>query len=291
MNFPRLPIEKFDENGLFQAFYINHFSEHLKKYHSDITHPHKHDFYLTVFFTSGSGRHDIDFTSYPIQKNVVFFLQPEQIHHWEFEADAEGWIMFHSEHFYKFYSAHFDLYLWPFFQSRNANPFLEIDSEAAEKLSSRFVEMMAEYQENTSHSFLKIASLTQLIYADLSRIYSEKEHDSTFVKNTLYQDHFHRFTTLLNQQYVHHKNPSNYASQLAMTTKHLHRICLACSGKSTSQLIADRIILEAKRKLISESKSISEIADELGFENTPYFHLFFKKHCGETPKQFRIRNL
>jgi AraC-like DNA-binding protein len=74
-----------------------------------------------------------------------------------------------------------------------------------------------------------------------------------------------------------------------MTTKHLHRICLACTGKSTSQLIAERLMLEAKRKLVSDSKSIQEIADELGFENYPYFHLFFKKHAGETPKEFRDR--
>lgn len=290
MQFPRLPIEKFDENGLFQAFYVNRFSEHLKKYHSDITHPHKHDFYLTVFFQSGKGRHDIDFNTYPIRPNSVFFLQPEQIHHWEFETDAEGWILFHSEDFYRFYSAHFDLYLWPFFQSRTVVPLLDIDPGTADKLHARFTEIMAEYQENTAHSFLKIASLTQLIYSDLSRIYSEKEQQSHSTKNSRYQDHFHRFTLLLNQFYPTHKNPSDYASMLAMTTKHLHRICLACSGKSTSQLIAERLILEAKRKLVSESKSISEIADELGFENYPYFHLFFKKHCGETPKRFRERN-
>ncbi|WP_343748306.1 helix-turn-helix transcriptional regulator [Fluviicola sp.] len=290
MQFPRLPIEKFDENGLFQAFYVNRFSEHLKKYHSDITHPHKHDFYLTVFFQSGKGRHDIDFNAYPIRPNAVFFLQPEQIHHWEFEEDAEGWILFHSEDFYRFYSAHFDLYLWPFFQSRIVVPMLEIDSQTAEKLQLRFAEIMDEYQENTAHSFLKIASLTQLIYSDLSRVYIAKEQQTDSGKNSRYQDHFHRFTLLLNQFYTQHKNPSDYASKLAMTTKHLHRICLACSGKSTSQLIAERLILEAKRKLVSESKSIAEIADELGFENYPYFHLFFKKHCGETPKQFRERS-
>lgn len=290
MQFPRLPIEKFDENGLFQAFYVNRFSEHLRKYHSDITHPHKHDFYLTVFFQSGKGRHDIDFNAYPILTDTVFFLQPEQIHHWEFEEDAEGWILFHSEDFYRFYSAHFDLYLWPFFQSRTVVPMLNIDPEASKRLGERFTEIMEEYQENTTHSFLKIASLTQLIYSDLSRIYSEKEHQFNAGKNSRYQDHFHRFVLLLNQSYTQHKTPSDYASKLAMTTKHLHRICLACSGKSTSQLIAERLILEAKRKLISEPKSIAEIADELGFENYPYFHLFFKKHCGETPKRFRERN-
>ncbi|MGV3612730.1 MAG: AraC family transcriptional regulator [Fluviicola sp.] len=288
MNFPRLPIEKFDENGLLQAFYVNRFSEHLKKYHSDIDHPHKHDFYLTVFFEKGKGRHDIDFNSYSIHPNSVFFLQPEQIHHWEFEEEAEGWIFFHSEDFYKLYAAHFELYQWSFFQSRDSNPQLDISEESADTLQQRFSEMMVEYTKNTKHSFLKIANLSQLIYADLARIYTGKTPEIS-QKNTLYQDHFHRFIKLLDEKYMHQKNASYYASELAMTTKHLHRICLACTGKSTSQLIAERLILEAKRKLVSDSKSIQEIADELGFENYPYFHLFFKKHAGETPKEFRER--
>lgn len=288
MNFPRLPIDKFDENGLLQAFYVNRFSEHLKKYHSDIDHPHKHDFYLTVFFERGKGRHDIDFNSYSIHPNSVFFLQPEQIHHWEFEEDAEGWIFFHSEDFYKLYAAHFELYQWPFFQSRDSNPKLDISEETAQVLQQRFSEMMLEYTKNTKHSFLKIANLSQLIYADLACIYSVQTSEIV-QSNTLYQDHFHRFIKLLDEKYMQQKNASYYASELAMTTKHLHRVCLVCTGKSTSQLIAERLILEAKRKLVSDSKSIREIADELGFENYPYFHLFFKKHAGETPKEFRSR--
>lgn len=289
MELPRLPIEKFDENGLLQAFYVNRFSEHLRKYHSDIDHPHKHDFYLTVFFEKGSGRHDIDFNSYSIHPNSVFFLQPEQIHHWEFEEEAEGWIFFHSEDFYKLYVTHFELYRWPFFQSRDSNPKLEISKETALVLKQRFAEIMSEYKENTRHSFLKIAGLSQLIYADLARVYGEQTFSDNS-KNSLYQDHFHRFVKLLDEHYIEQKNASFYASELAMTTKHLHRICLSCAGKSTSQLIAERLILEIKRKLVSDSKSIQEIADELGFDNYPYFHLFFKKHAGETPKQFRERN-
>ncbi|WP_430405793.1 helix-turn-helix domain-containing protein [Fluviicola sp.] len=176
-----------------------------------------------------------------------------------------------------------------FFQSRDSNPALNVTEQTAITLQQRFAEIFAEYKENTKHSFLKIASLSQLVYADLARIYSDQT-SSSIQKNTLYQNHFHRFVKLLDEKYTHQKNASFYASELAMTTKHLHRICLSCTGKSTSHLIAERLVLEVKRKLVSESKSIQEIADELGFDNYPYFHLFFKKHAGETPKEFREKN-
>lgn len=58
-------------------------------------------------------------------------------------------------------------------------------------------------------------------------------------------------------------------------------------GKAPSQLIAERLILEAKRLLHLTHKSIKEIASELGFEDRFYFSRFFKKEVGVAPKIFR----
>lgn len=290
MDFPRLPIDKFDENGLYQAFYINAFQEHLLKYHSDINHPHKHDFYLCVLFTRGKGIHTIDFQKFTIEPGAVFFLQPEQVHDWSFEEEAEGWIFFHSENFYKLYSGDSDLKQWPFFQSRSVHPKINLPISLQLKLESYLEEMYAEYQTNIAHSFLKIANLSQIIYTDLSRIYPQQETTKKS-PSTLYTNHFNRFSKLVDDHFVQEKNARFYASELGLSVKHLHRICVYETGISTSQLIANRIILEAKRKLVAEQKSIQEIAYELGFESAPYFQLFFKKHAGETPKHFRTRNL
>lgn len=290
MDFPRLPIVKFDENGLFQTFYINHFGEHLRKHHSDINHPHKHNFYLCVLFTKGRGKHLIDFQSYSIEPGSVFFLQPEQVHDWSFEEEPEGWIFFHSENFYKLYSGDFDLRQWPFFQTKNANPKLNLFLKNQEKISFFLQEMYEEYQANTRFSFIKIASLSQLIYADLSRVYLQEDAYILPYSNR-YAKHHGIFIKLLEDHFLSEKNARFYAYKMGISVKHLHRICVAETGKNTSQLIADRIILEAKRKLVAEQKSVQEIGYELGFESVSYFQLFFKKNAGETPNHFRLRNL
>jgi len=284
MAFPRLHIEKFDENGKFQSFYVNRFSEHLTKYHVDIDHPHKHDFYITILFTHGRGRHDIDFNSYTIEPGSIFFLQPEQVHYWEFDEEPEGWIFFHSADFYKLYSPQMELKHWPFFNGTDANPMLKTTNFA--ELTPHFKAMFHEYRSPQTYTFLKIAALVQLIYSDLARLFVVQNSPAE-AENSLYQHHFTRFEELLETHFVTQKQASFYASELGMTTKHLHRICDETTGKSTSQLIADRIILEAKRKLADPSLSLSQVAEQLGYDNYPYFHLFFKKHCGETPKNFR----
>ena len=43
----------------------------------------------------------------------------------------------------------------------------------------------------------------------------------------------------------------------------------------------------AKDKLLTTDKSVSDIADELGFESIYYFTRFFKKLTGVTPSVFR----
>lgn len=285
MTIPRLPIRKFDENGLYHAVYINDFKEHLRTFHADIDHPHKHDFFMTVMFTAGKGKHTIDFTTYSIEPNTVFFLRPEQIHHWEFEEEASGWIVFHSEDFYSFYTPHTELEFWLFFSSNNSNFRLQLTPDQSSSIVSMFEQIAAEYHSVKAHTFLKIASYIQLLYIELDRMFAATYEVETSLKKP-YQDHLKSFNKLLESHFKEQHSPKYYAENLSITTKHLHRICSVHFGKSPSKIIAERIVLEAKRMLVSETKTSQEIALILGFENPDYFHTVFKKISGQTTKQF-----
>ena len=62
-------------------------------------------------------------------------------------------------------------------------------------------------------------------------------------------------------------------------------------GHPVSYHIHQRIILEAKRLLYHSSKSIKEIAGELGYDDYSYFTRLFVKTTGMTPLAFRTKNL
>ncbi|HEU4497458.1 MAG TPA: AraC family ligand binding domain-containing protein, partial [Flavobacterium sp.] len=64
-------------------FFANKIPDHILKNKSKITKPHKHNSYLAVLFTKGSGRHEVDFNSYDIKPGSLFLLSPGQSHHWE----------------------------------------------------------------------------------------------------------------------------------------------------------------------------------------------------------------
>lgn len=79
----------------------------------------------------------------------------------------------------------------------------------------------------------------------------------------------------------------DFAGQLGVHINHLNRAVKEVTGKSTSVLIAERVVGEAKALLHHTSWSTAEIAYGLGFEYPTYFNSFFKKHTGTTPLTFR----
>jgi hypothetical protein len=57
-------------------------------------------------------------------------------------------------------------------------------------------------------------------------------------------------------------------------------------NKTSSDLIAERLILEAKRMLIQLKFNVTQIGYELGYHDKSCFVRFFKKQTGETPMNF-----
>ena len=92
---------------------------------------------------------------------------------------------------------------------------------------------------------------------------------------------------LIEQHFKVKHTPKEYAELLFITPKALARISKKYFNKTLTTLIAERIIVEAKRELYLTSKSVREIAFELGYEDEYYFSRFFKKNSAITPSQFR----
>jgi AraC-like DNA-binding protein len=80
---------------------------------------------------------------------------------------------------------------------------------------------------------------------------------------------------------------SGYAGLLHSTTSTLNRLSKLHFKKTLTDLIADRLIIEAKRELYLTAKPVKEIAFELGYDDEFYFSRFFRKQTGTSPQTFR----
>jgi AraC family transcriptional activator of pobA len=90
-----------------------------------------------------------------------------------------------------------------------------------------------------------------------------------------------------NDQRVKMRFAADYSEALLIHVNHLNKAVREITGKTTSTLIAERLVQEAKILLKHTQWSVSEIAWCLGFEELPHLINFFKKHTGQTPKLYR----
>ena len=83
------------------------------------------------------------------------------------------------------------------------------------------------------------------------------------------------------------RSASEYANRLNVHINHLNRAIKENTGKTTTQLIAERILQESKVLLKHTPWNVSEIAYSLGFKEVTHFNNFFKKHVHQSPLKFR----
>lgn len=287
-SFPTLSIHQFDEKGVEHELYVNAFSDHLRKHHADISLPHRHDFYLSVLFTHGTGMHEIDFRKYDVAPGSVFFLQPGQTHYWEFSDDIEGIVFFHSVAFYRLHFPHQQLAEFPFFFSRQNTPHLQLPPAQLQHMAALYNAMLGEFQSSLPYRYRKIASLLSCIYIDLARAY-EQTHPQRISEVQRYASAFRAFEALVEEQYREEKSAGFYAGKLNISQKHLNRISRENSGKTSTEVILERVMLEAKRLLSAGGKNLNEIGRELGYEEYSYFSRLFRQYCGESPRSFSKR--
>jgi AraC family transcriptional activator of pobA len=96
-----------------------------------------------------------------------------------------------------------------------------------------------------------------------------------------------RFSMLIERHFKEEKLVTFYASELNLSANYLNILCKRNLGVPATQLIQQRVLLEAKRLLQSTDLSIKEIAFELGFVDHAYFSNFFKSQTSVTPTEFR----
>lgn len=286
---PVYDITSFKDLSNDSDFYANDFRSHLQKNQGLILLPHGHDFYLSVLFTAGSGAHEIEFNHYLIKPGSVFMLGPGQVHTWELSDDIDGYIFFHSKEFYDLNFTYEKVDDYPFFCSLHNTPLIVLKKPALKQIESMFRDIVKEYQHNELMKFKKLASLVNILYIELSREYlPQKMRDD---QNLPYLARVRQLEDLINKNFVDIKSPGKYARLMYVSEKHLNRMVKVSLNKTTSDLITERIILEAKRMLVFSNKPIAEIIDELGYTDSAYFFRFFKKKTDLTPtaflKQFR----
>lgn len=271
---------QFDNN-----FYVRTFKDHLRV-NQFIDKPHGHDFYLILLVTKGNGTHNIDFNEYKVEPRSMFILSPGQVHQWELSPETDGYVMFFTKQYFLLDFNHDRLTRLPFFKSSFSIPYLKLDAMDQKIVEDSFQRINNEYNKHLVDYHEMIRLYLNVLFIELSRLYKTQHEDHIEYNYELIQ--LNRFETLIDDHYKEHAGLPFYADKMNISLKQLSHLCKKTIGKTPSEMIIERIILEAKRLIIHSDFSISTISETLNYSDNSYFIRMFKKVCKQTPEQFRF---
>jgi len=244
---------------------------------------HRHDHEELLIITHGNPVHYLDYTKEVIQSPVVVYVAQGKVHNFIPDAETQGWVIRYKnelvpESRFHFYSNFLDQINYPL-----------SEDYCSTTLHSLCEIMLKEYQEEPVNyqviKYLLSALLTKL-EAD-----SKKEYLDNSALNRSQIVTFNSFLKILEFNYMRPDGADFYAEKLNMSTRNLNLISQSVFGKSITEIIETRKLIEARNLLLNSGRSVSEIGYELGYNEKSYFTRVFRKRTGVTPTEYRERML
>jgi AraC-like DNA-binding protein len=233
---------------------------------------------------------------YDYQEGTLVFISPGQVIDVENKIDyyqpmGHG-LVFHPD-LIRGTSLAKSIHDYNFF-SYNTSEALHLSEQEKQLVLDCFSKIENELKQSIDkHSKKLIASNIELFLN-----YCERFYDRQFItRDNANRGIIEKFEGLLNSYFSSDK-PQNiglpsvayYASELNLSANYFGDLIKKETGKSAQEYIQNKIIDVAKDKIFDTTKTINEVAYELGFKYPQHFTRFFKQHVGNTPNEYRILN-
>jgi len=254
-----------------------------------ITVPHCHDFFEVIWVRQGSGRVQSDLRNFRVAPHTLFFTSPGQVHSWQLKGGAIGQIASFSAEFFAASSENPGfLSRLPFFYARTVDPILQLDAAESRRIEAVFRQLRAVADEPaTGRDDLVRAYLTILL--TLSRQFCARQASRSDASQPLTDLISRRFLLTLEENFSRLVQAGEYAKILGISRTHLNAHLQRELGRTASQIIHERIVLEAKRLLAHTNLTVAQIAHRLHFQDPSYFGRFFRRGSQQTPGEYRER--
>lgn len=143
------------------------------------------------------------------------------------------------------------------------------------------------------HSKRLIASNIELLLNYCTRFYERQ----FITRDNAHRGILERFESLLNEYYQSDKPQTEglpsvayCASELNLSANYFGDLVKKETGKTAQEYIQSKVMDVAKERIFDHSKSVNQIAYELGFKYPQHFTRLFKQRVGQSPNEYRMLN-
>lgn len=257
--------------------------------HQQFTELQRLNYYSLIWIKKGEGSISADFSIHPFKEDYLFAFSPYQPFMLKPEIAIEGLaIHFHPDFFCIHKHQEEVACNGVLFNNIYNPPFVVLTSAVKQTFEIILGQITNEMQQADLAQHELLVSYLKIVLITASRLKSQQqpvaqesltENKEPFILQNLKQ--------FIEQHFKTKHAPSEYADLLAISPKALAKLTKGHFKKTLSDLISERIVIEAKRELYLTNKTVKQIAFELGYDDEHYFSRFFKNHASISPQVYR----
>ena len=226
--------------------------------------------HVLILPTAGTGTHMIDFENHPVAVGSILHVQPSQVHRFDSVVSLRAFIV----------SIAASVCPLGLFEPSRPHPLVDLGSSAA--VVNAIVEDLAVEQQRTRRDDDVMRAGAVYLLRHVAR-----DRTETPIVRSTHDELLRSFRVHVEQRFSQTRSVSEYASSIGTSTKTLARASTSLTGLAPKEIVDQRVVLEAKRRLAESSESIASIGESLGFSEATNFTKFFVRMTGQTPHEFR----
>ncbi|MDV7696745.1 helix-turn-helix domain-containing protein [Chryseobacterium soli] len=235
---------------------------------------HRHNFFEIIWFrhVKENSSLELDFEHHTLKNNQICIIAPGQVFNMKLRGE-KGYVLAISREIFK-EACDIETIL------AGGTCSFSLDPQSAETCNTIISLMEQEYTGASRIDLLKTyLRAFCIIITEQINLQDESINDRQRIQ---------KLVSLIEEHYTIQKETRFYADQIKVSTHHLNDIVRFSRGTTVKKMIAQRLLLEAKRELSFGALTVKEIAFKLGFSDASYFSRFFKKQSGKNPDGFKV---
>ena len=247
--------------------------------------PHRHDYHELIWVRGGGGRHRLDGAPIEVEPRTLTVIGRGQVHVFEEAVGVRGALVRFGEEVLGGGGARRAGPAW--LLAGRGGRTVRVPAGSVAPLEAVIGALHREgalppdaRTGELAHHLLAVLLLWIERWYDAARIDAREPDDAAVQLQR-------RFTELLEADFASHHDAAHYADALAVPPAALSRALTEATGRSTKELLTDRVMLEAARLLRFTELTVGEIAHRAGFTDPLYFSRAFKRHTGAAPTDYR----
>ena len=241
--------------------------------------PQRPEFHTVYVGLRGAGTHVVDFTPVPLGAGYLTFVARGRVQQFVIDREVDAWMLLFAPELLGGQRAD------PLRAPAVLSPLWPAPALAVP--AAEMLELLALVEQLEVEQARPVDSLQEPVLAGLLRVLLLRAERMRAGGQEAVPAALERFFTILERDHAETRSVAHYARAAGISPRRLGELLAAQTGKSTKQVIDERVVLEHKRLLAHTELSVKELAARTGFPEPTNLVKFFRHHTGTTPLAFR----